>query len=106
MSDRLQHGFSLVETLFSLLLFSLTITALIQYQQVLAAGFQQQWQQRLAWRNAWQLLEGNSLIAGQNTLQQRSGPAGCLLLISTAMTPVGRKAELTLLRCPPVQNPQ
>lgn len=104
MGDRDQRGFSLVETLFALLLFSLSITALMQYQQVLAAGFQQQWQQRTAWRNAWQLLEGNPRLAGQVELQQRSGPEGCQLLTAKTVTPGGRKAELILLRCADVDN--
>ncbi|ROR13205.1 prepilin-type N-terminal cleavage/methylation domain-containing protein [Erwinia sp. JUb26] len=101
---RNQRGFSLVETLFALLLFSITITALMRYQLVLADGFQQQWQQRSAWRNARQLLQGNPLEGGQAQLHQESGPEGCQLLIAKTISPAGRRAELTQLRCPAVEN--
>lgn len=56
-----EQGFSLVETLFALLLFSLSFTALMHYQQALGLGFQQQWLQREAWRNAQQRLEGQQM---------------------------------------------
>ncbi|MEJ4045404.1 prepilin-type N-terminal cleavage/methylation domain-containing protein [Erwinia sp. SLM-02] len=99
-----QRGFSLVETLFALLLFSLSITALMRYQLVLADGFQQQWQQRSAWRNAWQLLQGNPLEGWRTQMHQRSGPQGCQLLTAQVISPAWRRAELVQLRCPAVDN--
>lgn len=101
---RNQRGFSLIETLFALLLFSLSITALMRYQQVLADGFQQQWQQRSAWRNARQLLQGNPLEGWQAQLQQQNGPDGCQMMMAKTVSPAGRKAELVQLRCPAVDN--
>lgn len=106
---RHQRGFSLVETLFALLLFSLSITALMRYQLVLTEGFQQQWQQRSAWRHAQQLLQGNELDGKeleewQKQLQQQSGPEGCQRLTAKAVSPAGRKAELVQLRCPAVDR--
>lgn len=95
-----EQGFSLVETLFALLLFSLSFTALMQYQQALGVGFQQQWQQREAWRNALQRLEGHEPPGWRTTLHSRGGPAGCLLLTAEVVSPAGRRAELTRLRCP------
>lgn len=95
-----EQGFSLVETLFALLLFSLSFTALMHYQQALALGFQQQWQQREAWRNAQQRLEGQQMPGWRSTLQARSGPSGCQLLSARATGPAGRSAELTQLQCP------
>lgn len=101
---RNQRGFSLVETLFALLLFSLSIMALMRYQLVLAEGFQQQWQQRSAWRNARQLLQGNPLEGWQAQVQQKGGPEGCQLLMAKTVSPSGRRAELVQLRCPAVGN--
>lgn len=96
-----ERGFSLVETLFALLLFSLSFTALMHYQQALGQGFQQQWQQREAWRSVQQKLEGHEMPGWRSTLQSRSGPAGCQLLSARAIGPAGRSAELTQLRCQP-----
>lgn len=95
-----EQGFSLVETLFALLLFSLSFTALMHYQQALGLGFQLHWQQREAWRHAQQRLEGHEMPGWRSTLQSRSGPSGCQLLSAQAIGPAGRSAELTQLRCP------
>ena len=95
-----QQGFSLIETLVALLLFSLSFSALMQYQLALADGFQRQWQQRSAWRYAHQLLLGQPLPTGwQGQRLQQPGPAGCQLLAARVVSPAGRRAELTQLRC-------
>ncbi|CCG86147.1 prepilin-type N-terminal cleavage/methylation domain-containing protein [Erwinia piriflorinigrans] len=94
-----QRGFSLVETLFSLLLFSMSVTVLMKYQQVLGLGFQQQWQQREAWRQAFQRLQGNESMEWHSQLSSHSGPAGCQLLRARVTSPVGRQATLTQLNC-------
>lgn len=95
-----QQGFSLIETLVALLLFSLSFSALMQYQLALADGFQRQWQQRSAWRNAHQLLLGQAVPGGwQGQRLQQPGPAGCQLLTVRVVSPAGRRAELTQLRC-------
>ncbi|ATZ12494.1 prepilin-type N-terminal cleavage/methylation domain-containing protein [Erwinia amylovora] len=98
-----QRGFSLVETLFALLLFSVSLTALMKYQQVLGQGFQQHWQQREAWRQAFQRLQGNLPVnettGWHSQLSSRSGPAGCRLLSAQVTSPAGRQAALTQLNC-------
>lgn len=93
-------GFSLVETLFALLLFSLSFTALLHYHQMLAEGFHQQWQYRQLWHEAWQRLEGNPLASPGGQLRIRSGPDGCELITATTATVAGRSATLVQLRCP------
>ncbi|ADP11549.1 Prepilin peptidase dependent protein C [Erwinia sp. Ejp617] len=98
-----QRGFSLPETLFALLLFSVSFTALMKYQQVLGLGFQQQWQQREAWRQAFQRLQGNVQVnesmGWHSQLSSRSGPVGCRLLSAQVTSPAGRQAALTQLNC-------
>lgn len=94
-----QQGFSLVEILFSLLLFSLSITALMHYQQVLGQGFHWQSQQREAWRQAYQGLQGKETPGWQRRQQSRSGPAGCQQVTVQVISPAGRRAELTQLQC-------
>lgn len=95
-----QQGFSLPETLVALLLFSSSLTALMQYQLALAKGFQLQAQQREAWRYALQRFEGYQPQGWQTTLAQLPGAAGCPQFTAAVKSPLGRKAQLTLLRCP------
>lgn len=94
-----QRGFSLPETLFAVLLFSLSITALLSLQRALGQGFQQQWQQREAWRQAFQRLQGNEGSGWQSQLSSRTGPLGCQLLTAQVTSPSGRHAALTRLSC-------
>jgi len=101
MRSERQRGFSLAEVLFALLLFSLSLTALLQYQRVLTQGFALQWQQRQAWRYAAQRIEGLAVEGWQTELQQQSGPEGCVLLTAQARGVLGREARLTTLRCEP-----
>lgn len=95
-----QQGFSLPETLVALLLFAISLTALLQYQLVLAKGFQLQAQQREAWRYAAQRFEGYQPPHWQSSVRQHSGPGGCPLFTASVASPLGRKAQLALLRCP------
>lgn len=97
-----QMGFSLPETLVALLLFACSLTALLQYQLALAKGFQQQAQQREAWRYALQRFEGYQPANWQSAVVQQVGPANCPLLTATVVSPLGRQAQLTLLRCPDI----
>lgn len=94
-----QQGFSLVEILFSLLLFSLSYMALLHFQQALGQGFHWQWQQRDAWREAFQRLQGKETADWQTQQQSRSGPQGCQLVTVQVISPAGRRAELTQLQC-------
>ncbi|MBK5144605.1 prepilin-type N-terminal cleavage/methylation domain-containing protein [Budviciaceae bacterium BWR-B9] len=52
-----QGGFSLLEVLISMLLFSITIMGLLRYQQVLLAQFNLYTDNQYAWRLAAQALE-------------------------------------------------
>lgn len=94
-----QQGFSLPETLVALVLFSSSLTALMQYQLALARGFQLQAQQREAWRYAMQRFEGYQPQGWQTTLTQLPGAAGCPQFTAAVKSPLGRKAQLTILRC-------
>lgn len=101
---RNQQGFSLPETLVALLLFASSLTALLQYQLALTKGFQLQAQQRQAWRYALQRFEGYQPPGWQTSVVEKSGPAGCPLLTASVVSPLGRKAELALLRCPNISK--
>lgn len=94
-----QQGFSLVEMLFALLLFSLSYTALLHYQQALAQSFHWQWQQREAWRQAYQRLQGKAPPDWQTQQRTHSGPPGCRRVTALVISPAGRRAELTQLYC-------
>ncbi|MGB9098944.1 prepilin-type N-terminal cleavage/methylation domain-containing protein [Erwinia sp.] len=99
-----QRGFSLPETLVALLLFASSLTALLQYQLALAKGFQLQNQQRQAWRYALQRFEGYQPPGWQTSIVQQLGPAGCPLLTTYVVSPLGRKAQLALLSCPNISQ--
>lgn len=96
---RRQQGFSLPETLVALLLFASSLVALMHYQTALIKGFQLQAEQKEAWRYAWQRFEGYQPPGWQSSLTQQAF-SGCQLLTSSVISPMGRKASLTLLRCP------
>ncbi len=94
-----QHGFSLPETLFALLLFAIGLTALLHYQRALLQGFAGQWQQREAWRYAAQRLNGYEKPGWKATLHTEIGPSGCRFLIVQVASPAGRQASLSSLHC-------
>lgn len=93
-----QQGFSLPETLVALLLFTLSFTALLNYQLMLAKNAQQQLQQREAWRRAWLQFEGYQSADWQMSLSQRS-EQGCIMLTSGAVSNEGKYAVLSRLHC-------
>ncbi|UQY43463.1 prepilin-type N-terminal cleavage/methylation domain-containing protein [Erwinia sp. PK3-005] len=94
-----EGGFSLVETLLALLLFAISLTALLHYQQRLTAGFYQQWQQREAWRVAARRLQGQESVGWQTTLRSLPAVEGCLLWQATASRPGLLPVTLSELRC-------
>lgn len=83
------RGFSLPEVLVALLLLSLSTGALLRYQQVIARGFSQQWQQQQVWSALWQRLQGGAVEGSPIELQRRPGPAGCELRQAVARLPRG-----------------
>lgn len=92
-------GFSLPETLIAMLLLSLSLTALLQYQRALTGNIMMQWQQREAWHLAAQRLLGRANVDGRSELEQRAGPEGCVLVIARIITPAGFRVELPSLQC-------
>lgn len=76
-------GFSLPEVLIALLLLSLSVSALLRYQQAIAQSFNLQWQKTQMWNALWQRLQGEPLPGWQITLQQQTGPTGCTLKRAT-----------------------
>lgn len=97
---RRQKGFSLPETLVALLLFAISMAVVMKYQLALVKGFQLQVQQREAWRYASQLFEGYQPPHWHTQLSHQSAVAGCIQFTATVISPLGRKAELSRLRCP------
>lgn len=97
---RRQQGFSLPETLVALALFASSLVALMHYHTALVKGFQLQAEQKEAWRYAWQRFEGYQPPRWQSSLTQQPAFSGCQLLTSSVVSPLGREAKLTLLRCP------
>lgn len=96
-----EAGFSLVETLLALLLFAISLTALLHYQRLLTEGFYLQWQQREAWRVAARRLQGQESAGWQTTLQQLPGAEGCQLWQATASRPALAAVTLSQLHCEP-----
>jgi prepilin peptidase dependent protein C len=94
-----EAGFSVVETLIAMLLFAISLTALLHYQRTLTAGFYQQWQQREAWRVAARRLLGEESEGWQTTLQSLPGVEGCQLWQATASRPALAAITLSQLRC-------
>ncbi|WP_275556369.1 prepilin-type N-terminal cleavage/methylation domain-containing protein [Mixta sp. Marseille-Q2659] len=94
-----EAGFSVVETLIAMLLFTISLTALLHYQRVLTAGFYQQWQQREAWRVAARRLQGEESKSWQTTLQLLPGAEGCQIWQVTASRPALKAVTLSQLRC-------
>lgn len=94
-----EKGFSVAETLLALLLFAISLTALLHYQRILATGFYQQWQQREAWRVAARRLQGQESEGWQTTLHVQPAPEGCLLWQATASRPGLAAVTLSQLRC-------
>lgn len=96
MNSRL--GFSLPETLVAVLLFTLSCSALLNYHQMLAKGFQQQMQQRESWRRAWLRFEGYQGPDWQTSLSQES-MQGCIMFTASAVSHGGQHASLSQLHC-------
>ncbi|GLR08349.1 hypothetical protein GCM10007905_10680 [Mixta theicola] len=88
-----------METLLALLLFAISLTALLHYQRMLAAGFYQQWQQREAWRVAALRLQGQESEGWQTSLRSLPAVEGCLFWQATASRPGLSPVTLGQLRC-------
>lgn len=103
---QLQQGFSLVEALIAALIFSITIIALLNYQQTLLTSVTMQQNHQKAWRIAFQQLdiypdiEPNLLPDrwhSQLSVIKQSG--SCRMIQATVVPDVGDKAELQRWFC-------
>ncbi|AWH89460.1 prepilin-type N-terminal cleavage/methylation domain-containing protein [Limnobaculum parvum] len=104
-----QRGFSLLEVLISMLLFSITIMGLLRYQQVLMAQFNLYADSQYAWRLAAQALDiypetieqESKLQSGQwhlNMLTKSMGN-GCLKITAQLIMAGKQGVELEKWQC-------
>ncbi|MCD1125108.1 prepilin-type N-terminal cleavage/methylation domain-containing protein [Jinshanibacter sp. LJY008] len=104
-----QGGFSLLEVLISMLLFSITIMGLLSYQQVLLAQFNLYTDSQYAWRLAAQALDiypdlieqEPKLKSGQWHLNILTAPMGngCQKITAQVMMPGKQSVELEKWQC-------
>lgn len=102
----LQQGFSLVEVLIATLLFSMTMIALLNYQQTLLTSVTMQQNHQQAWRIAFQQLDIYPNIEPKllpsrwhsqlSVIKQRGS---CRMIQATVIPDVGAKVELQRWFC-------
>lgn len=104
----LQRGFSLVEVLCAIALFSIVMLALLGYHRVLQQGFQSQWQFRQLWRLAVEMSELESPLPTDEwkVSRQQTSAAGCVSIAITITSPGGRTGQLSRLHCPQKEKSQ
>lgn len=104
----LQRGFSLVEVLCAMALFSIVMLALLGYHRVLQQGFQSQWQFRQLWRLAVEMSEPESPLPTDEwkVSRQQTSAAGCVSIATTITSPGGRAGQLSRLHCPQKEKSQ
>ncbi|HEY3590256.1 MAG TPA: prepilin-type N-terminal cleavage/methylation domain-containing protein [Buttiauxella sp.] len=104
----LQRGFSLVEVLCAIALFSVVMLALLGYHRVLQQGFQSQWQFRQLWRLAVEMSEPESPLPADawKVSRQQTSAAGCVSIAITITSPGGRNGQLSRLLCPQKEKSQ
>lgn len=113
---RRQQGFGLTETLIAALCFAVSLLGLLQYHQALQQAFLSQWQQKQAWRLAWQQLSyyeargGNAAqpldparLAGASgwrfSLTEQRQTVTCRRVVATVITPHWYQAQLARWFC-------
>ncbi|PKH25039.1 hypothetical protein CIG19_06560 [Enterobacterales bacterium CwR94] len=96
-----EKGFSLVETLFALMLFAMVVAFLLRSQIAVGYSLQLQWQQRAAWRYAAMGLDGMHEIPVGWQLNRTTQPAGegCQWQQIVVVSPGGRQARLKRFGC-------
>ncbi|MFP1980737.1 prepilin-type N-terminal cleavage/methylation domain-containing protein [Lonsdalea quercina] len=112
--DGNQSGFSLLETLIAAVLFSVSLTGLLQYHLILQRSLQYQWQQRQAWRWVNEQLEAQDAGVPVQTVTaslpegwtsslnvQAYGPQ-CQRVTAAVVTPRHYSASLTRWLCYPL----
>lgn len=112
--DGNQSGFSLLETLIAAVLFSVSLTGLLQYHLILQRSLQYQWQQRQAWRWVNEQLEAQdagvpvqtvtaSLPEGwTSSLNVQPYGSQCQRVTAAVVTPRHYSASLTRWLCYPL----
>lgn len=96
-----QAGFSLIDVMVALALFTVVITALMGYHRVISRGLEVQWQYQQLWRYAHQQadLTPPDLPPGWQVNRVQTSSAGCVSITATVISPVGRQAQLVRFHC-------
>lgn len=96
-----QAGFSLIDVMVALALFTVVITALMGYHRVISQGLEAQWHYRQLWRYAYQQadLAPPGLPSGWQANRVQTSGAGCVSITATVTSPAGRMAQLARLHC-------
>lgn len=98
---RRNGGFSLVETLVALVLFSLALSGLLGWQRTLTLGLREQHQMLLRWREGERLLELQapaSTVHGVTTGETTQ--IGCVSIWVMISGATGGSMRLSRLHCP------
>ncbi|NUU67190.1 prepilin-type N-terminal cleavage/methylation domain-containing protein [Enterobacteriaceae bacterium BIT-l23] len=98
---RRNSGFSLVETLVALVLFSLALSGLLGWQRSLMLGLREQHQMLLRWREAERLLEVQapaSTVPG--VIRGETIKEGCVSIWVMISGATGGNTRLSRLHCP------
>lgn len=85
--------------LFALLLLTLSISALLNYQRALTHSAELQWQQRSAMRVASQRLLGHEVAGWRTQLQLQTIVSGCRLEQAEVSGPYQVQTGISRLRC-------
>lgn len=104
----LERGFSLIEVLCAMALFSVVMLALLGYYRVLQEGLQSQWHSRQLWRLAVEMSEPDAPLptGGWKVSRQQTSAAGCVSIAVTISSPGGRTGQLSRLHCPQKEKSQ
>ncbi len=97
----LQRGFTMIEVLCAMALFSVIMLALLGYQRTLQQGFQSQWQVRQLWRLALEMGEPETPLPPDEwkVSRQQTSASGCVSIDVTITSPAGRSGQLSRLHC-------
>ncbi len=98
---RRHAGFSLVETLVALVLFSLALNGLLGWQRSLMLGLREQHQMLLRWREAERLLEVQAPApAVHGVTRGETMQMGCVSIWVMISGATGGSTRLSRLHCP------
>lgn len=97
-----QKGFSMVETLMTMVLMVIVVTALSGYHRALVSRFMVLSQYRQLWHSAWEQsqLSAEVLPSGWQVNRGQTTQSGCVSITVTIISPLGRQGKMTRLHCP------